>query len=227
MGFIAKLQSMGDDFNARRAGKADASRFLGKYPELARKGLLVNRAMDELREVYAYYKRDVSPGNSAISLTVAAFISAAARLKDARCILDLGSGFSSFAFRRDSQREVTSVDSDPYWLERTGEFLCEQGVDDARLLTWEAFDAIPDPGRFDLIFVDIRPIARRVKQFERFLSICSPEGVLIYDDYQKKHLRKPMRAKLGKLSVECYNLMELTIDETGRYDAWIEAKTNK
>lgn len=222
MGFIRKLRQKIEDLHLEQESKLDAIQFLEKYPELNNNGPLIMKAFDELRDVYSYYKQTVSPGNSAISLQVAAFLIAAVQNKNAKRILDLGSGFSSFVFRRNPRCEVTSVDSNKKWLERTRSFLRKQRVDDTRLLTWDEFEVIADIGYFDIVFVDIRPISRRVEQFERLLSLCSPGGVLIYDDYHKEHLRKPLKKKLNKSPVIYFNLMDLTLDEVGRYDAWIE-----
>ena len=96
-------------------------------------------------------------------------------------------------------------------------------MDYNHLYTWEHFKDLAKPV-FDIVFVDIRPVNRRVDNFDSFFSYLSENGVLIYDDYHKPHLRKPLQKKIRKIKgmINAFNLYELTLDSYGRFALWIE-----
>lgn len=224
---LSKLYKQHFDKLYAKKGKKDIEYFREKYSDIHDK-LLNGMDMDNtIEESYAYYKKNISPGGSAVSLKLARLLYLAAQAKEARNILDLGSGFSSYVFRlyrseNPGPGEVWSVDSDPGWLGKTGEYLASCGLADDNLFTWEQYAQKDEKPIFDVILVDIRPVARRVEYFEHFLTHLSPHGVLIYDDYHKLHLSRPLDSKIKGLNLIAYNLREITLDDLGRFCLWIE-----
>lgn len=214
--------------NIESQGLKDYKRLVAKYPDLGKSSSLLAEAAELLKIPYQYYKENVSSGGSAISLELAEVLFALAKLKQARRILDLGSGFSSYVFRlyqaQYGPSEVWSVDSDPFWLERTKDFLTEKNLNTENLFTWDQF-LQKDKPKFDLILVDIRPVANRVNNFDLFMDILSDKGFLVYDDCHKQHLYKPLSKKIGlnKNSI-MYNLHKLTFDSYERFSILIEGK---
>jgi predicted O-methyltransferase YrrM len=206
----------------------DKIRFKKKHPEFADINFHMVNSQELLDHPYRDYKKNISPGNSAISLNVGAFLKSVSEIKQPKNILDLGSGFSSYVFRRYkaeslNEAHVYSVDSDKLWLEKTRDYLTGNNLNNQNMYHWEEFKKIKKP-LFDLIFVDIRPIERRLKYFNSFVSYLSKSGAIIYDDCHKPHLLRPLYDKVKQSAVPLrhYNIKKYTIDEIGRFDFWIE-----
>lgn len=197
---------------------ADLKHFEQIFPNFEQElAISVNRLKDD----YDYYIKNVSIGNSAVSIETAALIDMIVRKNKVQRILDLGSGFSSFVFRQyqkdvSIQVEVTSIDADTKWLKKTEKYLAQNGLNTDSLHHWHYFTKNFD-GQFDLIFVDMRPVSARVEWAERLQKSLTKSGVMLIDDVHKVHLIAPLLKIYKKHMNELLNLKKITKDGLGRY----------
>jgi predicted O-methyltransferase YrrM len=203
----------------------DALNFLiRKFPELQDLENLMKGSAQNLKEQHSYYITNISIGNSAASLEVSSFLDAFIRVKGSKRIVDLGSGFSSYVLRKYMSEsvdvEVWSVDSDKNWLNKTHDFLLKKNLNAEHLCTWDEFVTSIN-GKFDLIFLDVRPVKRRVDNLKLLYDSLSKDGVLVIDDVHKDHLRLPMLRYFNHNPGELVNLKKITIDNLGRYSALV------
>ena len=170
-------------------GWRGAGRLRRLVPGLADYPRLAARAAEQLRPAYGEYVAGVSNDAMAASLEASVFLHALTTVRRPRSILDLGSGFSSYTFRRavaelGSDAAICSVDDDREWLARTETFLTAHGVAAGHLCTWSELVASGDAG-FDLIFYDLGSIATRIELLPAVLGLLAGDGLLILDDMHK------------------------------------------
>ena len=167
------------------------------------------------------YGREVSTPDMAISLESATLLAALCELRRPRRVLDAGSGFSSYVLRRFSSgdREIWSIDDNEQWLAMTRTYLKQQGVDDDRLLPWDAF-VESDEREFDLIFHDLGAI--RTVRSDTLPEVCArlgPDGLILLDDFHKHRYRAHARRILARHGFDVVPLRHHTLDGFGRYAA--------
>jgi predicted O-methyltransferase YrrM len=133
-----------------------------------------------------------------------------------RTILDLGSGFSSYVFRRyahgveqGEQPVVYSVDESGRWLEKTHAFLRRHELDDPNLSTWSEFQAT-NPPPFDLVLYDLATLEVRVKLLPAVLNFCRPGGLIVIDDIHVPGYRRAIRRSLDRSAARNFSLRAFT-----------------
>ncbi|GIX03583.1 MAG: hypothetical protein KatS3mg113_0589 [Planctomycetaceae bacterium] len=180
-----------------------------------------HKAEQHLHAAYHEYVQKVSCADMAISWRIACWLFALVETTHPRKILDLGSGFSSFLLRYYASTaghpcEVTSVDDDPHWLERTRNFLLMHGMSDTNLLVWDQFQQQLPEGEFDLVFHDLGNMTRRRQTLSLIWKCVSPSGILVLDDWHKHHYRKSAIKVLRQHKLPTYSARADTWDH-GRF----------
>jgi predicted O-methyltransferase YrrM len=180
-------------------------------------------APGDLEGPYRRYVTTVSSPAYAISLPLASFLMRLADERRPGRLLDLGSGFSSYVFRRYAAAagpgvEVYSVDDDASWLAKTRAYLTREGVATENLIEWER---LADRGTgFDLVLHDLGTVASRFETVPRALELVTPGGLLVLDDLDVT----PYRHRIAKLvedeAVRAEDVTPETLDERGRY-SWV------
>ncbi|MGH2452641.1 MAG: hypothetical protein ACRDF5_02615 [bacterium] len=175
----------------------------------------------ELAPAYQTYVSTMSTARMAISLQLATFLSFVCDLTRPTRLLDLGSGFSSFVFRRyqaasDTPVEVWSVDRSAQWLESTRTFLAAQNVSTTHLETWDTFSARTLPP-FDVVFYDLG--RERGRFFPVAISFCASTGLFIVDDLQMNRYRRAVLKDLQGTPHAFFSLWFYTHDRFGRFAA--------
>ncbi len=169
---------------------------------------------------------------TALDVPAAVWLWNACQRENAQRVLELGSGFSSWALRHWQQRaavernvmpDVWTIDDEAKWLETTRIELTAQGFATDRLVAFDDLrDWDPREWRphlfFDVVFVDLDNTGTRLAHAERFVSWTKPGGLLVLDDWHMAHYREPMTRRLAALGVAVDALPETT-DEWGRYMA--------
>lgn len=148
--------------------------------------LLLRRRLPQLRvteapwlsEPYTRYLSEVSVDYMAASLELCHFLASLCESLQPQTILDLGSGFSSFVFRR-YPVQVVSVDDDAEWLTKTEIFLKQCGVSTDHLIHLDEMDWTR---RFDLVFHDIGVDPLRKQLLPNAVASTRLGGLLILDD---------------------------------------------
>ncbi len=136
-------------------------------------------------------------------------------------VVDLGSGFTSFALRRYALGvpglEVHSVDDNAEWLEKTRAYLNEKSLSDTNLAHWPDFAAAGRAGQFDLVLHDMGFMDTRFRELEPVLDLAKPGGLVILDDMHKTEYREKALATVARRGHECWSLKALTRDSLTRY----------
>lgn len=194
---------------------------LERFPELSPSALDPCRA--ELADDHEAYVREVSSPEYAISLELATFLLALCRHRRPARLLDLGSGFSSFVFRRhqaesEPRPQVWSVDDDPAWRERTRRYLADRGL---------ALDHVVGPDElldsgvadFDLVLHDLNTInsPERSQLLPAVLGALAGTGVLVVDDLDGYPYRGRVRAAAARSGHRLLSLRPFLVDERWRY----------
>jgi predicted O-methyltransferase YrrM len=155
----------------------------------------------------------------AVSLELAAFLAALCESARPCRILDVGSGFTSYVFRRyidPTDCQVWSVDDDPEWLDRTAAFLRASDLPVDNMLTWEEFRQNTTLN-FDLVCHDIGNKTGRAASLPAILSVTAPGGLVIIDDLHKPRNRPAITATLQQGGHSYWSLRGVTLDSFGRY----------
>ncbi len=150
---------------------------------------------------------------SASLSTVALACAVAARNRGP--VLDLGSGFSSAAFRMMGDPVVT-IDDDADWLEKTGGFLDAHRIGRGELRAAERWD---DAG-FSTVFYDLGDIRMRYAQLSNALGSVGPGGFIVVDDTHYNQYRSAVRKALeasGFKSLPDEVSRRMTLDRFGRW----------
>jgi predicted O-methyltransferase YrrM len=183
---------------------------LGDYANLAE----VARA--QLLPAYEEYTRTVSPALITVALELSAFLTVICERLRPRTILDLGSGFSSYVFRRyarqmtpEGQPVVHSVDESRPWLEKTHAFLRRYHLEDSNLSTWSELQAAHAPP-FDLVLYDLATLELRVKLLPEVLKCCRAGGLMVIDDMHVPGYRRAIRRILDRAGTPNFSLRAFT-----------------
>ena len=140
------------------------------------------RMLAEVRERYVH---EVTWDDMTISEELAVFLWGLCLAVVPRVIVDLGSGMSSYVFRRyaESREDVRvwSVDDDPAWLAQTRVLLRAHNLPEGGLVEWERFRASP-PDAIDLVFYDLGTFETRIKTLPEVLSLLPVKVPCVLDD---------------------------------------------
>lgn len=171
---------------------------------------------------YRRYVATVSPVAYAISFSLASFLWQLALDRQALRLLDLGSGFSSYVFRRFAQAtgpgvEVCSVDDDPGWLSKTRAYLFSEGVSTLNLRPWAD---LSDGRGFDIVLHDLGTVASRIETVAAALELVRPGGALVLDDMDVDPYRRHVEQVIARSALAYRDVAMETRDERGRY-SWI------
>jgi hypothetical protein len=204
-----------------RRGRRDFDLLRAKLPALKDYGDLADQSRPLLEPDYIEYVGTVSTTGQAISLELATFLHVLCRLVKPKRLLDTGSGFSSFVFRlfqKEAPNEVVvwSADDSPAWLHKTRNFLEHKNVGTENLVTWESFGR-SGTDAFDLVLHDLGSTGVRQESLPGVLSLASPGGHLVIDDWHKRQIRFSARPVLKARGGSHFSLKRLTEDRFGRY----------
>lgn len=214
-----------------------------RFPQLQGFTERQTAVLKELKPYYNEYTSEVSPDDWAISLELATFLQIFCDITKPKSILDLGSGFSSFVFRRYQATAhikpvVWTCDDSQKWLKKTRTFLAKHNLSSENLTTLNSFlEFLSTTGdvknklqselkNFDLILHDLGSMesrAGRLERLERLLTVLiplsSPNGIIILDDIHKPNYLKAVIQLSKHLNCRLYNLRFYTLDSYGRHSA--------
>lgn len=195
-----------------------------RFPALA--ALLETRAAswELLAEPHGEYCSTVSSPVFAISPQTAAVMHALCTLLRPQRVLDLGSGFSSFALRRYCRDEngsctVHTVDDDAQWLERTRGFLVKHGLPTDGTYVWNSFQEQAGPP-YDLILHDMGRMNTRLDTLPRVLGLARADGLVVLDDMHKTEYAPHAVERCSSAGFVVCPLPGMTLDPMGRYAAF-------
>jgi predicted O-methyltransferase YrrM len=173
-------------------------------------------AQAELAEPYREYITSVSAASMAVSLQTAAYLLWLCRHTDARGVLDLGSGFSSYVLSHYAASSpavrVVSVDDDTAWLDRTREFLARTGLREHELCSWDEFRQ----DGFDVVFHDLASGAKREAAMPTALSAGR---IVLFDDMQHDGHRRAAQTASRSAGRRLHSLRSITLDAINRFAA--------
>lgn len=176
---------------------------------------------EALIPAYVDYCSNVSVRHMAMSIESCTYLWwLCDRLRAGR-VCDLGSGFTSYTLRAyralaDWPVEVVSVDDDPYWLDRTGDFLDRHGMDPDRLVEWSDWAAVPG-GPYDVIVHDLGRGALRESSMWDAAKALDPAGMLLFDDAQNSSHANVMRDVCDAHEWDLVDLRRWTMDAAQRF----------
>ena len=181
----------------------------------------IQRARAILADAYARYITAISSQDMAISIETASLLLAVCKRIGPSRILDLGSGFSSFAFRlyastADKPCVVHTVDDDEAWLDRTRDFLSREGLSPEGLFPWSQFEN-SGYSTYPLVLHDLGRMPRRTATVEFAVSCLAVNGTLVLDDMHKPHYAPAAEAACARAGLRVVPLRELTLDRFGRF----------
>jgi predicted O-methyltransferase YrrM len=174
-------------------------------------------ATTDLENAYGEYVKHISSPDRAISLQMAAFLSALCERHRPVSILDLGSGFSSFVFRAYAQTHaaVWTVDDDPNWLERTAQFLTARLVPTNNMALWQE-GGWRDEG-FDLVCYDLGGMTTRAQALPEILQKIGDTTILVLDDMHKEEYVPTVERELRTGQWRYFDARSHTMDHYGRF----------
>lgn len=195
-----------------------------RFPALAALHETRSASWALLAEPYEEYCSTVSSPVWAVSPQTAAMMHALCTLLRPRSVLDLGSGFSSFALRRYCRDEngsctVHTVDDDAQWLERTREFLVKGGLPIDGTYVWNSFQEHARPP-YDLILHDMGRMNTRLETLPRVLGLTNADGLVVLDDMHKPEYAPHALERCSGAGFVVCPLPTTTLDSMGRYAAF-------
>ena len=105
-----------------------------------------------------------------------------------KCIIDAGSGFSSFLMRRYHPHcEVISIDDNQKWLNKTVKFCERYDLNNGRFVMWNEFQNDP-VNDVDLVLHDMGNRALRKSSAGFMIDRLKENGLIIFDDMNKPDL---------------------------------------
>ncbi len=196
---------------ARRIAERDAARLLERLPFIASYAAASAPVAQRLAAAHADYIARVSPDPIAIARPLAIFLGVLCDQLRPQRILDLGSGFSSYALRAcsDQAAAIWSIDQQRAWLDKTRGFLQRHGADTPHLATWDDFIAT-SPAPFDLVLQDFATLDVRLRMLDRVVELCRPGGLLIIDDMHVPGYRRATLRALDRLGLDYFSLRLFT-----------------
>jgi predicted O-methyltransferase YrrM len=180
---------------------------------------------EELQPAYQRYVEEVSDPVAAVSLELSCVLLHLCRLLHPGTILDLGSGFSSYLFRRYQQESngsctVYSCDDNPYWLDKTDAYLRSHQLSTEHLYEWDSFvERFPELGA-DLILFDLSSPARRVKVMPALTRYLTSSTLLCVDDVHKPPVRAATEQLIRSARLRYADLTPWSLDQYGRF-SWL------
>lgn len=202
-------------------GRADVKRLLADHPAFVPNDRAWSEIDAELRPAYDDYVMSVSPAYMAASLETSIYLFHLCQATRATSVLDLGSGFSSYVFRRYAQEAgesvtVTSVDTEEQWLLHTSAFLDKHRCAADGLVTWADYQSAPT-GPHDVVFHDLASGDVREAAMSFATKQVSDRGAIVYDDAHHQGHRDRMFAEGTGAGLKLYSLRTRTLDSFQRW----------
>lgn len=146
----------------------------------------------DYRKAYSEYAH---LAGAEISYEVTTTLQQLCALRDPKLIIDLGSGWSSFALRMMCPKAIVwSVDTDVGWLRKTLEFCRKHHVqDDGRFVMIDRFEQELHSleGQADIVLHDMGRTPIRIERLPMALNLVKPGAVIVLDDMHKGVLVGP------------------------------------
>jgi len=193
---------------------------VGAVPELEDIDSAMATHSERLTPIHEDYCARVGHPVHAASVELAALVLVLCERRGVKRVVDLGSGFTSWALRDwAAGRDVTvhSVDDSPEWLEKTREYLNETDMADDRLHVWEDFASQDFAGTFDLVIHDLGFMDTRYRVIETAVGLARPGGLVLLDDMHKPDFRDKALAWVESQGLVAYSLKKLTRDTLTRF----------
>ncbi len=176
----------------------------------------------ELREPYERYVTEVSTPGWAASLEVSSFLLHLCDTLEVKSVLEYGSGFTSYVFRRFAASRgqnvrVISTDNDTDWLGKTASFLKAEGMTANGLFPLEEVESEIAGGKFDLVFQDIFG-GIRDSLASTAVDHLAPGGLLLLDDANRPSHRRVLQTAAGSPLYDC---RPWTRDGRGRWSVLV------
>ena len=218
------------EFLLDRTGRRDLANIGNAFPNLASLGSLMQPTMAELQPSHQQYITDVSIDYMAASLESSALLCCLMDICQPTTMVDLGSGYSSYAVRQHAASTanpvaIYSVDDSAEWLGKTREYLQENQCDTSHLYSWDQREDL-DSLRFDLIFHDMGDMSLREAALPWVFDHLADGGVVVLDDMHKPRYRQAAQRYMKANGVATWSLRELTFDTLGRF-AVMASKPNQ
>ncbi len=174
----------------------------------------------ELADPYIEYCETVSVPEHALSFETATFLLWLCRTRKPESVADYGSGWSSYVLRvygQESGATVTSVDTDPEWLERTRTFLDSHLMPTCGLWLWN--DYTRTDLTHDLILHDLDKGLMRERAMLTAVERCVEGGVVVFDDMHHDGHRMAALQACERHNLVLSDVKDLTVDRLDRYAA--------
>ena len=173
---------------------------------------------ERLWDEYKRYCLTVSVRWMALSIETTAYAWWLCEQTQARRVVDLGSGFSSYMLRLYQQDhpdvEVMSVDDNPEWLAKTEKWLARHDLPTDGLVTPDEF--LQSDG-WDVVIYDYSGGEIRDAMMEPTVARAAADGFVIFDDAQAivHHLMAVDACRRHGMAL--FSLVEQTMDDVGRH----------
>jgi hypothetical protein len=177
--------------------------------------------LEDLRVAYEVYIHTVSEKDVASSLESCVMLMNLCAAFPVKRVMDMGSGLSSYVFRLFKQKyqpelEVHSIDTEAYWLNKSRDFVLQNGLDPEGFLLWDEADDLK--AQCDLIFFDVQDYPTRLDFLPPVIKrFCGPEAKILLDDMHWPRYRQALSDLLWQRDYMHINLENETRDEFGRY----------
>lgn len=205
------------DRNARR----DTKDVVSVFPELSSLSASMLEHTRQLQVSHHDYVTDISAANMAASLESSALLCSLLDQGKQSRVVDLGSGYSSYAIRQhvsnaEQPVSVYSVDDSPEWLEKTRGYLSAMQCDTNNLFSWNDHAEL-DSMQFDLIFHDMGNMQLRESALPWVFDHLEQDGLVVLDDMHKVKYREAALAYMKLHNIRFWSLREFTADKFGRF----------
>ncbi len=217
---VQAIRRLGTEIGEAFERRAASRRFYERFPSIRASVSDARSVTRQLAACYEDYVTRVSSREMAASLEVATFLAVLCQARSPGRVLDLGSGFSSLAFRMALVEQpgcvISSVDDNPHWLRKTEQYLAERGYHRPELLSWSAFCGETRP-RYDLVFHDLGNMHTRAETLPQVLDAVSDGGMIVFDDVHKVEYRRVLLEQLRHRGWEVFDLAFRTLDDLRRW----------
>ncbi len=199
----------------------DYYKLIKLFPKFRQLEKLNRKNYQRLKRQYLDYTANISLDYMAISLETAVYLLSLCQILQPKKIADLGSGFSSYVFNAYKEEsghhvEILSVDDDAKWLKKTRDWLNNQHIESARLISWNEFYRRSRVD-FDLIFHDLGNMDTRIQTLPKILSLIRFSGFVVLDDLQFPDYNSSVRKIVKTSGFQLLSLRKITKDIFGRY----------
>lgn len=171
------------------------------------------------RHLSANKRRDTT----AIDVPSAAWLCECCERVQAMRVLELGSGFSTWALRswqvHHPETEIWTIDDEHRWLETTRSEIAGYGWNLEHIMHLDELLATSCDHAFDVVFVDLDNMRTRLFYAPRIVAWTKPGGIIVFDDWHMPDYRAQMREYMAGRGIAIIE-EDATRDPHGRYLAW-------